>query len=109
MRIALIAPPWLPVPPPAYGGTESVIDGLARGLAAAGHDVFLYATGDSTTPVERAAYFPRALGVGRQDPESERRHVEAAYRHPAVRGPTSSTTTRSSARRTAPSPRERPS
>ncbi|MCW2829135.1 MAG: Spore coat protein, partial [Marmoricola sp.] len=28
MRIGLIAPPWLPVPPPAYGGTESVIDRL---------------------------------------------------------------------------------
>jgi len=32
MRIGLIAPPGVPVPPPAYGGTESVIDRLARGL-----------------------------------------------------------------------------
>src|SRR5215472_19340606 len=32
MRIGLIAPPWVPVPPPAYGGTEVVIDNLARGL-----------------------------------------------------------------------------
>jgi hypothetical protein len=32
MRIGLIAPPWIPVPPPAYGGTESVIDRLAASL-----------------------------------------------------------------------------
>ena len=53
MRVALIAPPWLPVPPPAYGGTEEVVDSLARGLAAAGHEVLLATTGDSTCPVER--------------------------------------------------------
>ncbi len=37
MRIGLIAPPWVPVPPPAYGGTEAMVDNLARGLAALGH------------------------------------------------------------------------
>jgi hypothetical protein len=42
MRIAIIAPPWVPVPPPAYGGTENTVDSLARGLAGAGHDVLLY-------------------------------------------------------------------
>ena len=30
MKIAIIAPPWVPVPPPAYGGTEAVLDTLAR-------------------------------------------------------------------------------
>jgi glycosyltransferase involved in cell wall biosynthesis len=85
MRIAIIAPPWVPVPPPAYGGTESVIDGLARGLRAAGHDVFLFATGDSTTPVERGHLYDRALGVVEQGQDAERLHVEAAYRHPGVR------------------------
>jgi glycosyltransferase involved in cell wall biosynthesis len=49
LRIALIAPPWLPVPPPAYGGTETVVDQLARGLQARGHEVLLCATGDSTS------------------------------------------------------------
>ena len=39
MLIGLIAPPWLPVPPPAYGGTEAVLDRLARGLVRAGHEV----------------------------------------------------------------------
>ncbi len=51
MKIALIAPPWVPVPPPAYGGTEAVIDVLARGLQRAGHDVTLYAHAESTIPV----------------------------------------------------------
>jgi glycosyltransferase involved in cell wall biosynthesis len=51
LKIGLIAPPWAAVPPPAYGGTEAVVAELAVGLTAAGHDVILYATGDSTAPV----------------------------------------------------------
>lgn len=51
MRIGLIAPPWLPVPPRRYGGTENMIDGLARGLQAAGHDVILAASTGSRCPV----------------------------------------------------------
>ena len=54
MRIALVAAPWLPVPPPAYGGTEGVIDRLATGFVAEGHEVLLFTTGDSTCPVPRA-------------------------------------------------------
>lgn len=49
----MMAPPWLPVPPPSYGGTEAVIDRLARGVLAAGHEVLLWTTGDSTCPVPR--------------------------------------------------------
>lgn len=60
MRIGLIAPPWLPVPPPCYGGTEEIIDGLATGLVAAGHDVRLFTTGDATCRVERSHVFFRA-------------------------------------------------
>jgi glycosyltransferase involved in cell wall biosynthesis len=51
MKVGLLAPPWVPVPPPSYGGTEAVVDRLARGLVAAGHDVLLFAPGDSTCPV----------------------------------------------------------
>lgn len=51
MRVGLLAPPWVPVPPPSYGGTEAVVDRLARGLVAAGHEVLLFAPGDSTCPV----------------------------------------------------------
>jgi glycosyltransferase involved in cell wall biosynthesis len=51
LKVGLIAPPWAAVPPPAYGGTEAVVSELAVGLSAAGHDVILYAAGDSTAPV----------------------------------------------------------
>ena len=54
MRIALVAGPWLPVPPPAYGGTEGVIDRLATGFQDAGHEVLLFTTGDSTCAVPKA-------------------------------------------------------
>ncbi|WP_308190465.1 glycosyltransferase [Pseudonocardia sp. TRM90224] len=43
VHIGLLAPPWIPVPPPAYGGIERVVAVQAAGLAAAGHDVTLCA------------------------------------------------------------------
>lgn len=43
MRIAVVAPPWIPVPPPSYGGTELMIGYLAEGLQRAGHEVLLVA------------------------------------------------------------------
>jgi glycosyltransferase involved in cell wall biosynthesis len=55
MKVGLLAPPWVPVPPPSYGGTESVVDRLARGLISAGHDVLLFAPGDSSCPVPTVA------------------------------------------------------
>ena len=81
MRIGIIAPPWVPVPPPAYGGTESVIDRLARGLLAAGHDVVLAAAANSECPVPQvpgtaAAPLDRPL-TG--DAVSELAHVIRAY------------------------------
>ena len=79
MRIAVIAPPWVPVPPPAYGGTEIVLDGLCQGLTDAGHEVLLYATGDSTCPVRRGFTFEIAPGVNSISPAAELRHVIRAY------------------------------
>jgi glycosyltransferase involved in cell wall biosynthesis len=79
MRIGLIAPPWLPVPPAGYGGTEMVLDTLARGLAAAGHDVFLFATGDSTCPVRTGWVLPEAAGTAAISPAIELQHVVHAY------------------------------
>lgn len=80
MRIAIVAPPWVPVPPPAYGGTEGVIDSLARGFEVAGHDVLLFATGDSTCPVPTRWVRSRAAGTAAMAPGTELHHVTHAYR-----------------------------
>ena len=79
MRITIVAPPWLPVPPLSYGGTEGVIDTLARGLQEAGHEVLLAATGDSTCPVPTAAVSRESVGVGSGGIAAEIRHVVHAY------------------------------
>jgi glycosyltransferase involved in cell wall biosynthesis len=47
LRIAFVAPPFLPVPPPRYGGTERIVGVLANGLHHRGHDVTVFASGDS--------------------------------------------------------------
>jgi glycosyltransferase involved in cell wall biosynthesis len=78
MRIGLIAPPWVPVPPPAYGGTELVIDNLARGLRELGHDVRLFTVGESTCPVPKEfLYREPAAPIGLAVAETA--HVLAAY------------------------------
>lgn len=79
MKIAIVAPPWVAVPPVGYGGTEVVLDGLARGLQAAGHDILLFTTGDSTCPVPKAWVFEEACGVGIGGAVTELRHVIHAY------------------------------
>jgi glycosyltransferase involved in cell wall biosynthesis len=43
LRIAVLAPPWIPVPPRAYGGIEAVVDVLCETLVARGHEVTLFA------------------------------------------------------------------
>jgi len=43
LRVAVLAPPWIAVPPPAYGGIEAVVDLLCEALVARGHDVTLFA------------------------------------------------------------------
>lgn len=49
MRIAQVAPPFESVPPTRYGGTERVVSLLTEELVRRGHDVTLFASGDSTT------------------------------------------------------------
>ncbi len=79
MRVGIIAPPWITVPPKVYGGTEVVVDEVARGLAAQGHEVVLFTVGDSTCPVERRWVHPRALGT-EADFLGEFAHIRGAYR-----------------------------
>src|SRR5688572_30761077 len=78
MKIALISTCAVPVPPPAYGGTELVLAALAKALSSRGHDLTVYATGDSS-PAGRLRYCFRTA-VWPPDPEEERRHAEWAWR-----------------------------
>ncbi len=60
MHIALIAPPFIPVPPVAYGGTELFIAHLAEALTDAGHRVTVYANGESRVRAEVKWRYRRA-------------------------------------------------
>jgi glycosyltransferase involved in cell wall biosynthesis len=81
MRIGLVSTPWVPVPPPAYGGIEIVVDRLARGLAGAGHDVLLAAPANSECPVPYVPGMPKVdPGAGiTGDAITELNHVIKAY------------------------------
>ncbi|MBW4025079.1 MAG: glycosyltransferase family 4 protein [Proteobacteria bacterium] len=61
MRIAQIAPLAEAVPPRTYGGTERVVSYLTEELVELGHDVTLFASGDSVTSAELDAVWPQAL------------------------------------------------
>jgi glycosyltransferase involved in cell wall biosynthesis len=61
MRIAQVAPLTEAVPPRLYGGTERVVSWLTEELVALGHDVTLFASGDSVTAAKLASIWPRAL------------------------------------------------
>src|SRR5262245_66536767 len=50
LRIALVAPPWIPVPPRGYGGIEAMLADLAGTLVRRGHDVVLIGAGENGTP-----------------------------------------------------------
>jgi glycosyltransferase involved in cell wall biosynthesis len=74
MRIALVSPPYIPVPPPGYGGTELVVAELARSLTKKGHETVVYATGDSDLgPIEIRSYFP--AGQWPPDPAVDATHA----------------------------------
>ena len=61
MRIAQVAPLYEAVPPLLYGGTERVVSFLTEELVALGHEVTLFASGDSVTSAELEAVWPHAL------------------------------------------------
>ena len=79
MRIAIIAPPFFPVPPVGYGGTETIIDCLARGFQKAGHEVLLCTVGDSTCPVPKTYAIQKADKTRLNWTEVELRHLIHAY------------------------------
>lgn len=70
MRIAQVSPLYEAVPPKLYGGTERVVAHLTEELVALGHDVTLFASGDSVTSARLEAVWPCALRLdgGVHDP-----------------------------------------
>ncbi|HJZ72559.1 MAG TPA: glycosyltransferase family 4 protein [Vicinamibacterales bacterium] len=60
MRIGIVGPPFIAIPPARYGGTELFIANLARGLHARGHDVTVYGNGDSCLPCRVKWRYPHA-------------------------------------------------
>jgi glycosyltransferase involved in cell wall biosynthesis len=65
MRIAQIAPLYEAVPPKSYGGTERVVSWLTEELVRQGHDVTLFASGDSKTAARLEPIWPTALRLSR--------------------------------------------
>lgn len=61
MKIAQVAPLFEAVPPKLYGGTERVVHYLTEELVSMGHDVTLFASGDSRTSAKLVAHVPEAL------------------------------------------------
>jgi glycosyltransferase involved in cell wall biosynthesis len=80
MRIAVIAPPWYPVPPSGYGGIEWVVALLADGLTDRGHEVTLFAPPGSETEAQLVpplGTIPPEELIG--DPWYEAAHAVSAY------------------------------
>jgi glycosyltransferase involved in cell wall biosynthesis len=84
MRILQLAPIWETVPPPAYGGTETVISVLTEELVRQGHDVVLCASGDSRTSATLRTFYPvslRSAGLGHSALQYAIVHVSKSLRH----------------------------
>jgi glycosyltransferase involved in cell wall biosynthesis len=75
MRIALIVPPFIPVPPKRYGGTELFAAHLARGLTKLGLEVVVYTNGESTIPVEKRWLYPDSLWPINSEVHTELRDI----------------------------------
>lgn len=85
LKIAQIAPLVERVPPKKYGGTERIVYSLTEQLVKRGHDVTLFATGDSETAAKLVSVYPRALREAKMfDPhglnEWSLLHIANAYK-----------------------------
>ncbi|RJQ55932.1 MAG: glycosyltransferase family 4 protein [Actinobacteria bacterium] len=82
MKIAEISAPWYPIPPKGYGGVELVVSLLTEELVRRGHDVTVFATGDSSTGAHLSYVFDRAPSdrIGGRNFQVEHIHALEAYR-----------------------------
>ncbi|NPC57536.1 glycosyltransferase family 4 protein [Caenimonas soli] len=69
MKIAQVAPLYESVPPRAYGGTERVVSYLTEALVEMGHEVTLFASGDSVTSAHLVSVLPRSLRLDSRKPD----------------------------------------
>lgn len=75
----MLAPPWIPVPPPGYGGIEAMIALLCDGLLARGHDVTLLAAPGSSSSAEIRTVLPDAHDDSIEKARYEADHVARAF------------------------------
>jgi glycosyltransferase involved in cell wall biosynthesis len=80
MRIAMLAPVWVAVPPEGYGGIELVVSLLTEELVARGHDVTLFASGGSRTKANLRSVFEEPPTDRLWEAEPDASHVGFAYR-----------------------------
>jgi glycosyltransferase involved in cell wall biosynthesis len=81
MRIAMVADPFISIPPKGYGGTERVIAMLAEGLVERNHEVAVFTTGDSTVKAPVKSFFVRAAWPG----ENFRREAHLTFSMQEIR------------------------
>jgi glycosyltransferase involved in cell wall biosynthesis len=79
VKVAVLSPVWFPVPPTGYGGIEWVVSLLADGLVDAGHDVTLFASGDSRTKAELSSVYELAPSAEIGRAEYEVRHALGCF------------------------------
>src|SRR5437588_13011922 len=79
LRVALVAPPWLSVPPDGYGGIEVIVYLLARELRALGHDVTVFCREGSSGQINPVTLAPESWSrdLGGEDQAVR----EATYAH----------------------------
>ncbi len=75
MKIAQVAPLYESVPPKLYGGTERVVHYLTEELIRQGHDVTLFASGDSVTHAKLVASIPEALRLRKKESDPIAAHL----------------------------------
>jgi glycosyltransferase involved in cell wall biosynthesis len=80
LRIAQLAPPFESVPPSGYGGTERVVSTLTEELVRRGHEVTLFASGDSRTTARLVPTVPVALWHSEPPSNDFEAHQEAIFR-----------------------------
>ncbi len=82
LKIAQVAPLWFSIPPEKYGGIERIVSFLTEELIKRGHDVSLFASGDSKTKAKLVSACPQSLikaGYGWQDPSWNLENLSEAF------------------------------